>query len=78
MLKINSDDIVTFKEEHFVEESELDVDQMKSILEIMTGEQLSFADISLFGNGKIIHEQVYDKNSLNGEESVGVKVDANL
>jgi len=58
MLKISSEDITMFKQECNVEDEELGVDDMKDILERLTGDQLNFNDIMLFGNGKILNEQI--------------------
>jgi len=58
MLKISSEDITMFKQECNVEDEELCVDDMKDILERLTGDQLNFNDIMLFGNGKILNEQI--------------------
>jgi len=58
MLKITTDDVAAFKEEFDLNVDELDLELMKSILEQLTGDQLSFNDIMAFGNGKIISEQI--------------------
>lgn len=58
MLKITTEDVATFRDEFEIHVDELDITLMKSILEQLTGDQLSFTDIMSFGNGKIISEQI--------------------
>jgi len=62
MLKITTRDIQAQKLEYKIEQARLNVTQIRFHIDNCFGGQLPWEDIRQFGNGKIIYEQLYDKN----------------
>jgi len=76
MLKVSSEDIQALISELKCQDSELNFKQMKEFLEHFTGNQLGWDEITTFGIGKMIQEQIFDKNT--GTVSDLARVDSNL
>lgn len=62
MLKITTRDIQAQKLEYKIEQARLNVTQIRFHIDNFFGGQLPWEDIRKFGNGKIIYEQLFDKN----------------
>jgi len=57
MLKVSSDDVFSLKETLKCSDA-LTVDEVKEIIKAFTAGQLTYEEVSQFGNGKTIYEQV--------------------
>jgi len=76
MLKISPEDIQALARELKCRDPELSFKQLKECLEHFTGNQLSWEEVTTFGIGKMIQEQIYDKHT--GTVSDLARVDAHL